>query len=295
VATADESGEFALSVLIAATHDDKALRELLEVLAPQISAVGGEVLVGDGSPDGITSAPVALRNPDTDVFALRGELLSLARGRIIAMTEDHVRMPATYCEQLLTLHERHPGAEVIAGPVENGSRGRIRDWANFFCTFSAFMTPLPEHTQRCPPPVNLSLKRTAVEGVRLARGEFEFSWMPAMNAAGAVLLDDTVVVEHVQSEPFRHHVLAHFHNGRTTGGLSRAGMPGRMRARMIARSFVMPFRLFGQVYREILRRPERRRPGVLAAPFVFVLQCAHAFGEMVGYIRGPGTSPFFLH
>lgn len=45
----DQSGDLSLSVLLAATHEAVELAELYAVLAPQLAAVGGELLVGDGT------------------------------------------------------------------------------------------------------------------------------------------------------------------------------------------------------------------------------------------------------
>jgi hypothetical protein len=290
--------DLSLSVLIAATDDAPELRELHSLLEPQLAAIGGELLIADGCHDPIMSVPVVLRRPGSDVFELRVELLKMARGSVRAITEDHVRPLPDYCRAIVDCHQANPSALVVAGPIENGSTTTRADWANYFCTFAPFMAPLSQHTQRAPPPVNVSVKRRVVEGRVLGRGEFEFELVPELKDLGETFYTGAVVVEHVQSGSLAHHVCSHFNNGRTTGGLSRKGLSSRsVRAFVlqIIRAPLMPLRLFGQVYREIWSRPQRRRSGIRAAPAVFVLQCAHVCGEFIGYLFGPGKSPIRVH
>ncbi|HUF91748.1 MAG TPA: hypothetical protein VMR23_05180 [Candidatus Limnocylindria bacterium] len=48
------------------------------------------------------------------------------------------------------------------------------------------------------------------------------------------------------------------------------------------------------VARTVVRRPEYRRVALLAWPLVTLMLGFHVAGELAGYVRGPGDSPWRL-
>jgi len=133
-----------LSIVFAATHDSPALHAAVARHLEQLAEVGGELLVADGSPDGLPEdIPVVVHLPGADVFALRAAATELARGRVVAITEDHCIPEADWHRAILRAHEEHPEIAAVGGTTLNGSTERVLDWANFLVTFATFLPPLP--------------------------------------------------------------------------------------------------------------------------------------------------------
>ena len=132
----------------------------LEVLAPQVAAVGGEIIVGDGhgaalgESNAVDSLGVSwVRIPGASVFELRARAVERARGEIIALTEDHCLVGRDWCQQILNAFSSHPNVMGVSGPVLNGSTDHQIDQANFLHTFASSISPEADtaSTASCSP------------------------------------------------------------------------------------------------------------------------------------------------
>ena len=259
-----------LSIVFAATHDSPALHAAVARHLEQLAEVGGELLVADGSPDGLPEdIPVVVHLPGADVFALRAAATELARGRVVAITEDHCIPEADWHRAILRAHEEHPEIAAVGGTTLNGSTERVLDWANFLVTFATFLPPLPlRHPTRSSPPVNISIKRESLTEFELVPGRLELEIIPNMYRVGQLVLDERVRVTHVQSHSLRRTLAAHFHNGRSTAALPFRRPPVGELIRRSARSLILPARLLTQTLGTLRRKPGYRRVAVRALPFV---------------------------
>ena len=97
-----------LSIVFAATHDSPALHTAVTRHLEQLAQVDGELLVADGSPDGLPEEiPVAVQIPGADVFELRAAAVGIARGWLVAITEDHCVPEPDWYSAMLRAHEEH--------------------------------------------------------------------------------------------------------------------------------------------------------------------------------------------
>jgi hypothetical protein len=283
-ARAYDPGVPTLSVVITAPEGHAPA---LSWLLPGARALGAEIVVASGAGDPLSGAdsppdsPGArtLVVPGASVFELRAAGVNAARGPIVAVTEDHVLPAYDWCAQTLAAHCRNPDIAMIGGPVTNGSTTRIADWANYLATFGALMPPLHE-VPRAPAIANVSFKRTAIPGA-LRPGELEFVLMARFIETGRAGLDAGPVVAHEQSFGALGTVLAHFHNGRCTGGMGQPPTARNLVRRALGLAGEVRRGLYGK------RLPRRAR---LSLPMVGVLCAAHAAGELTGNIAGPGRS-----
>lgn len=283
-----------LSVVLAAIHEDPSFRDALQLHTEALSAIGGEVLIADGTETGLDGVTAAVHLPGSDVFSLRAAAVVKARGKVIALTEDHVVPTEGWHADVLAAHERHEEL-AVGGAVLNGSRERMVDKANFLLTFCAFIPPLPHrHPHRVAPPANLSYKREVLDQYEIAQGTLEFDVATKAFQSGQMVLDDEIRVFHVQSHGFRSTHAAHFHNGRTTGGLLPRPIGGRARVRLALRRIKLPLWLVRTVVVETWHKPDYRRDLLTSLPFVGTLAITHAAGEAVGVMFGPGDSPRHL-
>jgi len=228
------------------------------------------------------------------VFKLRAAGYEIARGEVIAVTEDHCRATPDWCRRIVERHAEHPEAAAIGGAVDNGTPDHPIDWAAFILTQFPYAAPLPNGpVERTTSATNLSFKRRAVE--RLPR-HADFGAMEIFDARkiltnGDVLLaDDSIVVFHDQSMGFAGTSATEFHNGRTLGGFRRGIMDQRDWMR-IGGAGILPFYRSARAIRVAFGKRIPRRAVVTSIPFVVWLQLCTSAGELVGYAAGPGDSP----
>lgn len=283
-----------------------AARPAIERLVPQVVAVGGEVIVADGSDAGKPSqADLAslggettrwLSMPGSSVFQLRYAAYKAARGEIVAVTEDHCLVDEDWIERILDAHRRHPSAAAVGGAVLNGTASKAVDWAAFVLTQGPFMPPLANgESPRISGPANVSYKRRVL--ARLEGDEryglIDFLELPAAIDGQPLVNDDSIRVLHHQSQGFWGTSRAEFDNGRTIAGYRRRKMTKGDWLR-IAGSPLLP------VYRSIRAwriASRKERPGGMllrSAPAHVWLQYCAIGGELLGYLRGPGSSPRHL-
>ena len=287
-----------LSVVIATTQAWPAIRIALDSVQPQAREIDAEIIVADGSGEGLPAGLIApevvvLREPGASVFQLRALALARARGEIVAMTEDHCRVGPGWCRGIIRAHRDYPHAAAIGGVVENGATEHLIDWANFIVSNASLMAPVQVgEAEAISGQANLSYKRRAVVRSVPARGVMEFLHTRALRERGEVLVtDDRLVVEHVQCCSVAATSALHFHNGRSIAGFLASGMG---RGARLLRALVCvakpPVELLRTV-RMLLGKRRFARRAVASLPFVAWLVTCEAAGLLVGYVSGPGDSP----
>jgi hypothetical protein len=299
VAHDPETGLPKLSIVLATTHEWPEAAPTLRAIFDAPPGEEIEVLLCDGHGGG--APPEHERDPrlrvvtmpGTSVFDLRARGISMARGGIVAITEDHCVPAPDWPAEVLAAHARHPEAPAIAGAVTNGAADSAWDWANFLMTFAEHLPPMPaKPTVRAPSVANGSVDLAAA-GVAedLEPGWLETELLPRLTGEGLVARDDGPRVSHVQSHGgARGTLAAHFHNGRATAGL-RVDRPGG-RALWAERGRIAksPLRLTRELHAALADRPPLGGRAAAGARLVPLLAAAHTLGEAVGLMAGPGRS-----
>ena len=82
---------------------------------------------------------------------LRAAGVFAATAPVVALIEDHCLVVAGLGASG-SLPGTRPATASSAGPIRNVATERIRDWAAFFCEYSAVMEPMPARAGRraCP-------------------------------------------------------------------------------------------------------------------------------------------------
>jgi hypothetical protein len=294
-----DSAAVPISVIVATIERWPEVRPCLDRLAPQVQAVGAELILADGTADGDGRPPsdVCSRGsvrtisvPGASIFALRARAARAATGVHIAFTEDHCVPGEQWVARILDAHRSNPDALMVAGAVTNGSSDGLVDWANFLMTFAEFTPPLPARPlRRVPPMGNCSFRRSVLLGGDLPEGWLELVLAPTLVHEHRLHTDETIVVSHVQPRRIAAALAAHFHNGRSCAGLALPHLASRdWWVRMLTVP-VLPWILCVSVVRSIRGRaiPARAR---LSLSVMWLLCAAHAAGECVGLCRGEGQS-----
>lgn len=217
--------------------------------------------------------------------------IKVARGRIIALTEDHAVPSPTWCAEMVRLIDEHPQVAAIGGAVECGSDSLLKR-AVYYCDFGRYQNPLPEGPAVYVSDSNVAYRREALEGVR---GFWEDDYHEtvvhsALVEAGHELwLTPRSQVAQVREGLRPGKALRE----RYVWGRSFAGTRFRDRAfpvRLVyaGLSFALPLVFTWRLLRSAIAR---RRVGELipVLPLVLVLQGIWSLGELVGYVTGnPG-------
>ena len=264
-----------------------------------VKEVGGEVVVTDGSgnpapaPDEIGPGVVWLSYPGESVFQLRGRGYEAARGEIVAITEDHVRVPPAWARQMLDAHAAHPEATAIGGSVRNAATGNLMDWASFLIVQVNVATPIKSGAaKRLSGAVNVSYKRHAIEQMETygGLGAMDGLHQRHLAATGATLVnDDSICVHHDQSLGFLGTTAIHYNAGRTMSGFKRQHMDAVQWIRVIGAP-VVPL---ARYVRTAILLSSRGYGALIArcTPAMLWLLYSQGVGQFIGYLAGPGDSP----
>lgn len=288
-----------LSIVVPSIGGWPALMGRLGSLEAAAERAEAELIIVDGSeehvpPDaGIGRAVRWISQPGASVYQLRQRGYSLARGQIVATTEDHCIVPSDWGQRMLRAHIEWPAAAAVGGAVENGSTDRLIDWASCFVNGVRLMPPL----RRGPTPVNVghanvSYKRRALDHVddHQGLGVVDVLHQITLRREGVqAYQDDGIRVSHVQSLGIRSTTAMHFHAGRTVAGFRRSQM-NLVQWLRVAGLAVAPLARFGRIVNIGWSKPYRSKL-VASAPWMLWLLFAQAVGQLFGYIGGPGKSP----
>jgi len=214
-----------------------------------------------------------------------------ARGDLIAILEDHAAVDSEWAKALIDGH-RDPLVGAIGGAVENGERGLV-NWSVFFTEYAAYMSPVPEGLTDDLPGNNIAYKREHLlrHADVLDAGKWE-SWVNDRLRSEGVPIASTnrAVVRHIK--PFRlgYFLTQRFHFARSYAGMRRGEQSWAKRLVYAAGSSILPALLLARVARTTLRKRRNLGMFVVSLPLIALFLTVGAFGEMVGYLAGTGSS-----
>jgi hypothetical protein len=288
-----------LSLVVATLKGYPGYAEMFRTQRAAVEAVGGEMIVVDGSdlpaPDPADIGPNTtwISAPGEGVFRLRARAYPVARGAIIGLTEDHCEFRADWGGVVLALHDEHPEAAVIGGVCANGSTSSLVDWAVFFISHFRDMPGVGTARRVAFAGLgNVSYKRTALNGLpRLTDGSVnEGAHQRALAADGAILLvDDRLKVIHYQSQGLAGMLKISWHSARTQAGLRREQMNRSAAARLLAAP-LSPVVFVTLISAAVARQRYGTREFVASIPVMIGMLGLRAIAEVVGYAAGAGDS-----
>ncbi len=288
-----------LSLIVATTHGWPHYRNVFLTHLAAVDAVGGEMIVADGSGnppppvDEIGPNVTWLSAPGEGVFQLRTRSYPVTRAPIVAHTEDHCVLDPDWAKTALELHRQYPDAAVIGAVVENGSPEQLNDWANFFVGHVWDMPGVGEGRRVQSAGLTcVTYKRRAIEGIASVgdMGVNEAFHQRALATSGeTVLIDDRLRCSHVQSGGVRKAASRTWHAARAGAAMRRAKLTPRSALR-IALTPVLPIVYSAAIARQVAARRYETRRAILAAPYIVGFLGLRAVAEVVGYVAGVGDS-----
>jgi glycosyltransferase involved in cell wall biosynthesis len=285
-----------LSVVIASVNGMPYLGRCLDALAEHCPTA--EIVVADWT-DEATRAAVRDRWPSvrllsfdepTTIPELRAAGVFAATAPVVALIEDHCLVAPEWGPRLTAAQA--DGHRVAGGPVRNVATGRVRDWAAFFCEYSAVMEPMPRGPVPGLPGMNVSYGREAIAAVEdlLREGRWEGWLHPRLQARGFELwCEPDAVVEHDKDFDLREFLSQRYHYSRSYAGMRNPDLGWRRALYALASPLLVPV-LYARMARNVLSRRRDRLRFLQATPLVLVYVTVWAFGEAVGYGFGGGRS-----
>ncbi len=292
------------SVLIGrvSTEDGDRILETLESLRSQDGEYTREVVVVDRLDDAI-SAQIRTRFPEVSLLAcernaslpeMRAQALSVSRGSLVLVTEDHCVPPPTWLRDFKAALDAHPDASVIAGCVENGVTGRALDWATYLCEYAAFAPPIDEGPGASLAGMNVLYKRSVLEERApevLTRGFWETTVHPLLEQQGKLLLSTNAIrILHCKKFSFGLFAAQRFAYSRYYAGIRFPRERRLVRWVAALATPVLPALLTFRLVRAARRKASISNQTLRAIPYLFVFFVIWAVGEAVGYVSGPGES-----
>jgi hypothetical protein len=298
----------ALSILITVVSGKASVRRCLQALWPQVDKGDAEVIVPYDRWS-ITVGDLAEEFPDVrfhfiaDPGAASSESrkprihwlfdrrravgLGLARGRLIAMTEDHVIPAPDWCREIINAHKQ-PYA-VVGGAIENGV-DRPLNWALYYCDFGRYGRPRQSQESAYVSDVNVAYKRGAIASVhslwRQVYHETTVHW--ALRERGEKLYYDQrlVVYQYRPAPALKQAFRERIEWGRVFAETRVADCGMWRRVLYALGSPALPALLSARVLLHMLR--QRRSFSQMAAslPLALCLLTGWALGELAGYLLG---------
>lgn len=290
-----------VSVVIASVNGLPYPMACLEAIQQQEGNVSTEVIVSDCT--GVaTVAAIRERFPAVRVLAfpelmsvpqLRAAAISEARGKLVAVTEDHCVPRGDWLRQLTLAHQRH-GWAAVGGGVVNGAMEHAVDWAAFFCEYSRHMVPVEEGPTGSIPGMNVAYDMDALSSMRtlFQEGVWENFIHDRIRAAGHVLgLSPSVIVSHEKLFTVATFSSERFHYSRSFAGFRVQGLPYWRRLGWAAASCLLaPLLIWRTSKAALLDKRGYVLPYLRALPLVCYFCVVWSIGEFVGYLTGPGSS-----
>jgi hypothetical protein len=221
---------------------------------------------------------------------LRHRGVCRARGRLVAILEDHGEVAYGWAATVLESHEGPWGA--VGGTVENGKDGLV-NWAVYFCEYTPYMYPVAEGETHDLPGNNIAYKRPHLlrHAHVLDQGQWE-SWINDRLRADGIPIASTnaMVVHHIK--PFRlgYFLVQRFHFARSYAGMRRPDQSTSRRLIYGFGSLTLPALLTLRVARTVISKRRHLGRFFVALPLVVLFLTVGAVGEMIGYLFGPGSS-----
>lgn len=220
--------------------------------------------------------------------------LKHARGRFVALTEDHAVASDTWAADMVRLLAEAPRAAAIGGAVECGSP-RLLHWAVYWCDFGRYQNPLPEGPAEYVSDSNVAYRREALEAIR-DRWEDDYHetivhWALVQRGHEIRLTPRSLVWQVREGLTLAWALRERFVWARSFAGTRVKVTPWPKRLVLAAGCVVLPFLLSTRLAAGVIQRRRHRARFLAALPLVFLLNGLWALGELVGYVTGnPGVA-----
>lgn len=295
----------ALSVILPTADDFSTIRLTVRALREQTARSRIElVIVAPVDDPGVIAAEVVGFARVTIVNAGPLETTNVARAAgiraasapIVALAEDHSFPDPDWADALIAAHEA--GWAVVGPVVVNANPRSMVSWSNLLLEYCPWLEGAARGEMDDLPGHNSAYRRDLLlaYGDRLEEVfEAEAVVQRELRSAGhRMLLEPAARTSHLNFSKVSSSLKLRFHAGRCFAGYRTMGWSAAKRIAYIVGAPLIPVVRLRRIL-SFLKQSEtysRLLPGVI--PMLCVALTAGGFGELVGYISGPGDAPRVL-
>ena len=288
-----------LSIVVPSVNGIGDLRGCLDALAREARTVPLEILVPERCGDDVRGVVqreypwvcVLPVTPDTTIPAMRALAFRKAKGRAVAVIEDHVIVPQGWARRLLD--EIDAGAAVVGGSVANAATETTLDWAAFFCEYSHCLPPLPDGPSAWLTGNNVAYRSDVLERYREVTdaGGWENVLHDRLRADGIELVcRPAISVGHKKHYTFGEYLSQRYLYARSYAGIRVSGAPAAKRMVYAVGTVALPPLLLWRIVTRVASKGQDVGLLFRCTPLLLAFVGAWAWGELVGYTAGPGNA-----
>ncbi len=223
---------------------------------------------------------------------LRARGVRRARGRLVAITEDHCSF-SEFWPAALAPSLADPKVGAAGGPVINGRRGGLVEWAIYFSRYAAAMPPASRGTAKSLTGCNACYRRELLQSLQdvYRDGFWEHEVHQELLARGMQLwLEPDASVAHGKRYGLVRYCALRFQHGRCFAARRFPILAFWALQARILLSPLAPLLLFARAGGAVFSKRKRRWEFLACSPLLLLLYAVWVVGELSGYLFGPGGS-----
>lgn len=284
-----------LSIVVVTLVDREHLNHCLAALDKQIATARFETIVPCDETLGdiavlqaeFSSATFISLTGKRTYAEIRAAGAGMARGRLLAVTEDHCLPGPGWVQSIVDAHEQPPLA--IGGVVEKTGPDKSLNWAVYFLDYLRYMPPVQAGETHELTDLNVSYKMSVLQEIRnIWALEFhEPSVHAALEARGGKLwLSPDIVVHQKRQLHIGHALWDRYAFGRLFGSTRASSVSRGKRMVYAALAPALPVLLVVRLTRLIMNKKRHTGEFIVALPYIILLASVWAWGEFIGYLTG---------
>ena len=223
---------------------------------------------------------------------LRAQGIRRARGRLVAITEDHCSFSESWPAALAPSLD-NPKIGAAGGPVINGRRGGIVEWAIYFSRYATAMPPASRGAVNSLTGCNACYRRELLESLQdiYRDGFWEHEVHQELLTKGMQLwLEPDASVAHGKRYGLIRYCTLRFQHGRCFAARRFPTLEFWALQARILLSPLTPLLLLYRAGRAVFSKRKRRWEFLACSPLLLLLYAVWVVGELSGYLFGPGGS-----
>lgn len=216
---------------------------------------------------------------------LRARGIAVARGNIIALTEDHAHPDASWCTVVVKAHEADIAG--VGGAIENGI-DRPLNWAVYFCDFGKYQNPVPGGPSLIASDANVAYKRSALESIstiwQRSFNEIFVNSALIENGGSLTLSPDMIAYQYRENLNPLDAIKERYIWGRSYAGTRCEQLSLAKRFIYALLSPLLPIVLVSRMTLKVINQGRCIGIFLKVLPLTIVLTISWSLGELVGYI-----------
>jgi len=223
---------------------------------------------------------------ETLVFRLRAKGVQAAKGKVVALIEDHCEAMPNWANAMQSaINSQYC---IAGGPVVNSAKSGVYSWALYWSEYASMMPPLPQHNLSYLSAVNSAYHKKALNDCKSIweEGFYDNEVHDALikNGAKYCPVKEAGVATNL---PFTFkRALVHLYTGGKRYGNYRGGSNWSIKRilRLFA-TFLVPSVLLFRVYKLVRKRqPNLTFTLIKSSPILYLLLCSWSLGEFTGVL-----------